>query len=134
MPSHLRLVNDEINLEGLKKYNLIYLASPYTLYPTGLSAAFEDVTALAGKLVKAGLNIVPAITMGHPLTVYGGVPANDLSIWYRLNDAIMHRCDCLLVARLMGHQSSKGVRREVEYFERVGDPIFFIHPETLEVY
>lgn len=93
MPAHLRLVNDEVNFDTLKKFNLIYLASPYTLYAKGLSAAFEDVTALAGKLVNSGLNIIPAITMGHPLSVYGGVSVNDLSIWYRLNDAVLRKCE-----------------------------------------
>lgn len=134
MAAHLRLVNDEVNFDTLKKFNLIYLASPYTLYEKGLSAAFEDVTALAGKLVNSGLNIIPAITMGHPLSVYGGVSVNDLRIWYRLNDAVLQKCDCLLVARLPGHQSSKGVQREIAYSEKVGMPVFFIHPDTLEVF
>lgn len=134
MPPHLRPVNNDISLEGLKKYGLIYLASPYTLYAKGLTAAFEDVTALAGKLVNEGLNLVPAITMGHPLSVYGNVPANNLKVWYRLNDAILKKCDCLLVARMTGHQSSKGIAREISYFEMIGKPVFFIHPETLEVF
>lgn len=134
MAAHLRLVKDEISIDTLRKFNLIYLASPYTLYAKGLSAAFEDVTALAGKLVNSGLNIIPAITMGHPLSVYGGVSVNDLSIWYRLNDAVLRKCDCLLVARLPGHQSSKGVQREIAYSEKVGMPVFFIHPDTLEVF
>lgn len=134
MASHLRLVNDEISLDALRKFNLIYLASPYTLYPKGLSAAFEDITELAGKLVKEGLPVFAPITYGHPLTTHGAVPVMDERLWYRLNDAFLCKCDCLLVARMVGHQSSKGVKREIEYFERVGHPVFFIHPETLEVF
>ncbi len=134
MPSHLRLVNDEITLEGLRKYSLIYLASPYTLYAKGLQAAFADVTELAGKLVKQGFNILAPITYGHPLTTQGSVNAIDEKIWYPLNDAFLHKSDCLLVARMTGHQSSKGIAREIRYFEMVGKPLYFIHPETLEVY
>lgn len=134
MAAHLRLVKDEISIDTLRKFNLIYLASPYTLYAKGLTAAFEDVTALAGKLVNEGLFILCPITYGHPLTVYGNVPPMDEKLWYRLNDAFMAKCDCLLVARLPGHQSSKGVQREIAYSERVGMPVFFIHPDTLEVF
>lgn len=134
MPSHLRLVNGEVTLESLQKHNLIYLASPYTLYARGLQAAADDVTELAGKLVKLGLSVYSPITYGHQLTVKGGVNALDEKIWYPLNDALLHKSDCLLVARMTGHQSSKGVNREISYFEMVGKPIVFIHPETLDVY
>lgn len=134
MPSHLRLVDSEINLEGLKKYGLIYLASPYTLYAKGLSAAFEDVTELAGKLVKQGLFVFAPITYSHPMTVYGSCPPLDERLWYPLNDSFMHKSDCLLVARMSGHNSSKGVAREIKFFEMTGKPVFFIHPETLEVF
>lgn len=134
MPSYLRLVKDEVDLDSLRKFNLIYLASPYTLYAKGLNAAFEDVTELAGKLVKLGLGIFAPITYGHPLTTHGSVNAVDENIWYPLNDVFLHKSDCLLVARLTGHQSSKGIQREIRYFEMVGKPIFFIHPETLEVF
>jgi hypothetical protein len=134
MPAHLRLVKDEVNLDTLKKFNLIYLASPYTLYAKGLTAAFEEVTELAGKLVKHGLPIFCPITYGHPMTVYGSVPAMDERVWYPLNDAFLRKSDCLLVARMTGHQSSKGVQREISHFEKVGSPVYFVHPETLDVY
>lgn len=134
MPPHLRPVNNDISLEGLKKYGLIYLASPYTLYAKGLNAAFEDVTELAGKLVKLGLGVFAPITYGHPLTTHGAVNALDENIWYPLNDTFLHKADCLLVARMTGHQSSKGIAREISYFEMIGKPVFFIHPETLEIF
>lgn len=134
MPPHLRLVDGEVTLEGLRKYGLIYLASPYTLYAPGLSKAFEEVTELAAKLVAKGLGVFAPITYGHPMTVYGGVKACSEDIWYPLNDSFLHKCDALLVARMMGWQSSKGVDREIRYFEMVGKPIFHINPETLDVY
>jgi nucleoside 2-deoxyribosyltransferase len=133
-PSYLRPVDNEITLEGLKKFPLIYLASPYTLYAKGLPAAFEDVTELAAKLVGHGIGVFAPITYGHPMTVNGTVNACSEKIWYPLNDAFMHKCDALLVARMPGWNSSKGVAREITYFEMVGKPIFHINPETLDVY
>lgn len=132
-PTYLRLVDNEITLEGLKKYGLIYLASPYTLYAKGLSAASDDVTDLAGKLVNLGVSVYAPITYGHQLTVRGGVNALDEKIWYPLNDAFLHKSDALLIARMPGWNSSKGVAREIHYFEAVGLPIFHINPETMDV-
>lgn len=134
MASHLKLVDGEVTLETLKKYTLIYLASPYMLYAKGLSSAFEEVTELAAKLVAKEINVFAPITYGHPMTIYGNLAACSEKIWYPLNDAFMHKSDALLIARMPGWNSSKGVGREIKYFEMTGKPVFHINHETMDVY
>ena len=39
----------------LQKFNLVYLASPYTQYELGLSQAFRDIAKIAGALIARGV-------------------------------------------------------------------------------
>lgn len=132
-PTYLRPVDNEITLEGLKKYGLIYLASPYTLYAKGLNTAAEEVRELTAKLTDLGITAFSPIAYGHSLCSTGRVKPLDETIWNRFNDGFLHKSDALLIARMPGWNSSKGVAREITYFEAVGLPIFHINPETMDV-
>lgn len=39
---------------------------------------------------------------------------------------MMERCDKCLVLTIDGWQDSKGVRQEMDYFTRVGKPVYFV--------
>ncbi len=134
MPAHLRLVQDEVDIETLKKFNLIYLASPYTLYPMGLENAAAAATNLSGQLEALGVGVFSPIAYSHAIAKAAGLPLVDNARWHKMNDRYLPVCDALLIARMMGWQSSEGVAREIKYFEMVGKPIFHINPETLEVF
>ena len=42
-----------MTLESLKSVPLIYLATPYSKYPSGLEMAFRDAAKLTGRLLTA---------------------------------------------------------------------------------
>jgi nucleoside 2-deoxyribosyltransferase len=128
--SHLRVVNP-ISLEDLKKFPLIYLASPYTLYPSGREQAFREVKRLTATLLLAGMHAYSPVVYGHILEEVD--PLNE-ELWNAFNDVQLEKCDAVMVARMVGWQSSKGVTREIKFAEERKRPLYFIHPETLEVY
>lgn len=134
MASHLKLVRSQASLEDLKKYPLIYLASPYSQYPDGIEAAFKEIASIAGALLKHGIRAYSPICHTHPIAMYGDIDPLDHSIWMPFDKAIMPHCNALLVARMIGWQNSRGVGEEIDDFLSRSMPIFYLNPKTLEVY
>jgi len=104
---------------------LIYLATPYTRYPRGLDAAFEDAAAIAGALIKRGLAVFSPICHSHPIAKHGGIDAVDHELWMRIDREMWDRCDELLVAKMDGWDQSRGVAAEIEYFLKRGAPVTY---------
>lgn len=117
----------------LARFRLVYLATPYSLYPGGAEAAFVDTAKLAGRLVQAGVRVYSPICHSHPIASHGGLDAFDYSIWLPLDEAVMAACDACIVAMMDGWKQSKGVRYEIDYFELERKPIFYLEPGTLEL-
>src|SRR5436309_1862842 len=63
------------------KATLYYLATPYSKYPRGLTAAFEDAANLAARLLQVGFRVYSPIAHTHPLAVYGKIDPLDHAIW-----------------------------------------------------
>lgn len=110
---------------------LAYLATPYSRYPHGTVAAWQAACRLAGALIKAGTNIYSPIAHSHPIVRYGGLDALDHDLWLGLDQAMMERCDVLIVAHMPGWQESKGIAIEVAAFMAADKPIFDLDPPTL---
>jgi nucleoside 2-deoxyribosyltransferase len=110
---------------------LAYVATPYTCYAHGTVAAWQAACRLAGKLIKAGTNCYSPIAHSHPIARYGGLDPLDHDLWMPLDQAMMERCDVLIVAHLDGWECSKGIAIEVAFFEKAGKPIFDLDPQTL---
>lgn len=130
--SHLRVVKP-ISLEDLKKFPLIYLASPYTKYPAGLDEAAKEIGRIAANLLLAGVHAYSPIAYGHELSRHGVDPL-DVNIWHGFNDTQLEKSDAIVIARMVGWQTSDGVAREMKFAEDRRRPLYFIHPDTLEVY
>jgi hypothetical protein len=115
----------------LPQTGLAYLATPYSKYPAGIERAFEDAARLAARLMLAGVKVYSPIAHTHPLAVYGKVDPLDHSIWMPFDEAMMAVADVLMIAEMEGWQESKGIAHEIEFFERAGQAIFQLDPETL---
>jgi hypothetical protein len=114
-----------------RKSVLHYLATPYT--KTGdIHGAFCEAARIAAALLKAGHEVYSPIVSTHPLAVNSDLDPLDHSIWLPINEAMMARCDCLLVAHIPGWSESKGVAHEIEFFTAAGKPIAYLDPHTLE--
>lgn len=121
-------------LEQLKGFGLVYLATPYTKYPYGMKAAFEDACYLVGKLAERGLtNVYSPIGYGHSIAEHSSLDPCDLSFWLPFNAALMTKSDALLVAKLPGWEVSTGVLHEIEEFKKAGKPVFYLDPNNTEL-
>lgn len=112
---------------------LYYLASPYTKYKSGdIEASFIESARIAGALLKLGHDVYSPIVHMHPLSVHGRIDPLDHAIWLPANQAMMDRCDALLVAQMVGWSESRGVLHEIESYTNAGKPISYLSPLTLE--
>lgn len=118
----------------LKKYPLVYIATPFTLYEAGLPAAYADACRLTAALAKAGIvNAHSPIVEAFSLVMHSDIDPLDMSIWTPFCAARMAKSDALLVAMMDGWEASSGIRHEREEFVLAGKPVFFLNVETLEL-
>lgn len=123
MATHLRL----------NEIGLAYVATPFSAYPLGIERAWIDACKIAARLLKIGVRVYSPIAHTHSIAIHGELDAMDLSIWLPFDEAMMEKCDSLVVAHLSSWELSKGIAHEIAFFERAGKPIFDLDPETLKI-
>lgn len=116
----------------LKQYNLVYVASPYSLFPHGLEEAWADASAITADLTELGIHAFSPIAHSHSLAVCGAMDPHDAALWAPLNEVMMSFADALVVAKLEGWEESKGVGEEIARFKGEGKPIYYVNPDTME--
>ena len=102
----------------MEKDKLYYLASPYSKYPDGMVAAFEEISRIAAKFVEQGYKVFSPIAHSHPLALYGKLDALSYDTWLSLDEVIMQRCDGIIVAKMEGWDTSHGVNWEIDWFRK----------------
>ena len=120
-----------MRLDELKSVPLLYLATPYSLYPMGYIVAYYDACRLAAELIKRGLNIFSPIAHSHAICDHGHMPHLDHDLWMKADRAFMDKCDAILVGRLPGWDHSVGVAKELAVFKTAGKPIYHLDPDSL---
>lgn len=115
----------------ISEYNFAYLATPYSKYPAGIEWAFIDASALAGRLLLAGMRVYSPIAHTHPIAMHAGIDPYDHNVWIPFDEAMMNAAQALLVAEMDGWQESFGIAHEIAFFEKAGKPIYFLDPKTL---
>jgi hypothetical protein len=116
----------------LSSLGLIYLATPYSKYPTGIEMAFRDASKIAARMMMAGAKVYSPIVHTHPMAIYGNVDPLDHSIWLPFDEAIMSVSDTLVIAMMPLWEGSFGIAHEAKIFRAAGKPVFYLNPETLE--
>lgn len=120
-------------VETLKKFPLVYLATPYSQYLGGIELAFIDASKLAATIMRAGINIFCPIAHTHPLAIYGNINPLDHDLWMKVDYPFMEKSDSVLVGKLHGWNESTGVSHELDYFRLCDKSVFFIDPYTMEL-
>lgn len=111
---------------------LAYLATPYSKYEGGnLELAFRDAARLAAQLMLTGIRVYSPIAHTHPLAVYGDVDPLDHSIWLPFDEAMMQRCEVLIVAQMKGWKESKGIDHEIKFFAARKRTIYMLDPVSM---
>lgn len=110
---------------------LVYLATPYTNFLPNRDEAFRQAAFIAARLVAGGIPVFCPVVHGHPLSVYGKLPAEDHSFWMEALKPMMAKCDALVIVKMLGWETSKGIAVERDIFECAGKPVFFVNPDNI---
>ncbi len=115
----------------LRRFDLIYLGTPYSLYPGCIEAAFVDVCKLAARLLAADIKVYSPIVHMHPVATHGDIDPMDHSIWLPIDKAMMDKSDAMIFAMMTRWESSAGIRHEIQAFVEAGKPVYFLSPDDL---
>lgn len=108
-----------------------YLASPYSKYPGGHNAAFEEISRNAGLLLSHGVHVYCPIAHSHPISLYGDVSLDSYDIWLPADKAIFQFAEGMIVCMMDSWQTSHGVNWEIKEFTEAGKPIVYMVPGVL---
>lgn len=120
-----------MNLSDLKRYDLIYVGTPYTKYLGGIEPAFVDACKLTARLLQSGLKVYSPIAHTHPIAIHGNINPLDLNVWLPFDASIMAKSDAMIVAMMPGWEVSTGVLHEIRVFVAAGKPVYFLNPADL---
>lgn len=115
------------------KSKLIYLATPYSKYPAGLTMAFVDASRLTGRLMGLGYRAYSPIAHTHPIAMYANIDPYSHAIWLPFDGIMMDKSDVIMVAKMAGWEKSFGIKHEIDVFALAGKPRYSVDPETLEI-
>lgn len=110
---------------------LNFLATPFSLHPRGLDAAFREACFTAELVRRLGLDVYCPIEATYPLALSTKIDPLDYEFWREAIAPYIKRCDRLLVAMIDGWEQSDGIEHERLEFRRLGKPELLIHPFTL---
>ena len=105
---------------------LIYLATPYSHdNPRVMEARFEAACHVAGKLMANGELIFSPIAHTHPIAVRCDLP-RGWDFWHKYDLEMLKACEKLLVVKMPGWDSSKGIAGEIAIAKQLGKPVEFM--------
>lgn len=109
--------------------SLIYLAVPYSHPDSEVrKIRFQKVNVVAAKLMKAGHHIYSPISHTHPIALAGDLPTG-WEYWSAYDRALLNVCKKIIVLKLEGWETSKGVTAELNIAKELGLEIEFIEDE-----
>ena len=99
----------------MRKKKLIYLGSPYTSpNKEVMQARFEAISRIAAGLTKEGYIVFSPITYGHTLCNFAELPV-EFDFWNDFCLEFLSKSDLFVQVNLMGWESSKGLKAELEF-------------------
>ena len=105
-----------------------YLASPYSKYPAGLEAAFQEVCRQTALLIRHGIPVYSPIAHTHPIAIHGGMDPLDHGIWLPADLPLMRAAHGLIVCQMATWDQSYGIGEEIKEFTKLGLPIIYMEP------
>lgn len=105
-----------------------YLASPYSQYADGINAAYWEAGRQTALLVRAGVPVFSPIVHSHHVAEAGFLDPLDHALWMAVDKPMMDAARGLIVCMMDGWFDSKGVRMEIDEFDRRGKPVIYMKP------
>lgn len=118
------------------KYDLWYLASPYTHSEEKVMAErFEAVSKVTVELLKRSLFVFSPIAYNHPMNRCDYRLPVTWDFWKPYDLSFLERCTGVIVLMIDGWKESVGVTAEVQFAEEHGLPVYYIYtPSTSSGY
>lgn len=112
------------------KFTFWYLATPYSKYINGPSAAFNLATSLTAMLVRKRVPVFCPIAHTHHVATWLK-PADriDHDLWMRADAPMMEAASGLIVVTAESWENSKGMREEIKRFLAMGKPVIYWAPD-----
>lgn len=103
-----------------------YLATPYSKYPDGIEAAFEEACRVTAYLIRNGVRVFCPIAHTHPVAMHGKIDPLSHDIWIPADAPLMDGATSLVVCMMESWRESYGIGVEIESFKAAGKPIFYM--------
>jgi len=114
------------------KYEYSYLASPYSHADLAIMDERHDAAMCCVHWhLKNHIWVYSPIVHCHELARRYYLP-RDYDFWETYNKVMLFNSNRLIILTLPGWDDSKGVKGEVDFANKIGRPITFIHPEVME--
>jgi hypothetical protein len=108
---------------------IIYLASPYSHPDKWVREQnFRKVTKIAAQMNAQGEIVISPITYGHTLVMFHEMPT-DWEFWQNFCFTLLVKCDKILVCKMPGWESSRGVAEEISIARDHGIQIEYLEYE-----
>ena len=104
----------------------VYVATPYSKYPRGMSAAYREASRAAAWLILRGVRVFCPIAHSHPIATYGKLNPADHDIWIPADRPFMEAAGALLVVMMESWHISYGIGVETAFFRNHNKPIHFL--------
>jgi len=113
--------------------SFIYMASPFRSYAPNLYAAYDFARMAQGALWRAGVNVFSPIACFYPTATWEGVDQTDHDWWMKHDAPYMRSAIACIVLKIDGWDTSKGVKEEIEFFEKRNSNIYSLeYPVDLQ--
>lgn len=103
-----------------------YLASPYSKYPEGITAAFEEVCRAAAWLIRQGIPTFCPIAESHPIAIYGEIDPMDHGIWLANDEPKIDASVGMVIVKMETWQESTGILWERDQFRDGKKPVIYL--------
>lgn len=120
-------IRETIDIAALRKRaGYYYLATPYSKYPDGIEAAFEEACRATAWLTQHGVGVFCPIAHTHPVAKFGNIDPLDHEVWLPADRPLMDGACGIIVCMMPSWRESYGIRHEIEVFETAGKPVEYM--------
>lgn len=124
-----------MKISDLREYGgYVYLASPYSCKEFSdqnknkevEQARFEEICKIADRLIAENIAVYCPIAMSHPIHILGQFSTGGWEFWQHQDEIFINKASAVVVAKMEGWESSKGIEAEIKLASFQKIPVFFL--------
>ena len=110
----------------------VYLATPYSKFPTGPDGAANAAAYQVAILLKAGIKVFSPITHTHIVSVRANIDVSSANTFWEEADApFVELASAMVFCKLPSWEVSSGMARERAAFVAANKPVFEMRPSIV---